>query len=84
MCLAIPGEILEIVDAGRDALATGRVAFGGAGGVIRDVCLACVPEARIGDFVLVHAGFAIAAIDEQAARDLLAELSRLSPEGAGP
>jgi len=79
MCLAVPGEILEIVDA-PDApgagLRTGRVSFGG---VIKQVCLAYVPEAEVGAFVLVHAGFAIAQIDEVHAREALELLTRADP-----
>jgi hydrogenase expression/formation protein HypC len=67
MCLAIPGEVLDV--SGDDPLARhGRVRFGG---VVRDVNLAYVPEAGVGDFVLVHVGIAIARIDpERAARTL--------------
>lgn len=67
MCLAVPGEVLEV--SGDDPLTRhGRVRFGG---VVRDVNLAYVPEVAVGDFVLVHVGFAIARIDpEEAARTL--------------
>lgn len=59
MCLAIPGELLSI--AGSDPLArTGRVSFGG---IVREVNLACVPEARVGDFVTVHVGLALSIVD---------------------
>jgi hydrogenase expression/formation protein HypC len=69
MCLAVPGEVLEIQ--GDTALTrTARVAFGG---IVRNVHLAYAPEARVGDFVLVHAGIAIAVIDaDEAARTLAA------------
>lgn len=74
MCLGIPGELVELRD---DAgLRFGKVRFGG---VVRDVCLECVPDAAPGDFVLVHVGFAIAKLDaEEAARTyrLLEELER--------
>ena len=65
MCLGIPGEIVSI-DAGADAgaLSMGQVRFGGA---TKAVCLACVPEAAVGDFVVVHAGFAISKMDRAAA-----------------
>ena len=73
MCLAIPGRITSICDP--DPLTrTGKVRFGG---ICKDINLALVPEALEGDFVLVHAGFAIARIDEhEAARtfELLREL----------
>jgi hydrogenase expression/formation protein HypC len=73
MCLAIPGQVLSIE--GEDELTRqGRVAFGG---IVKVVNLAYAPEAMIGDYVLVHAGFAIAIIDADEARktlDYLAEL----------
>ena len=60
MCLAIPGQILSIE--GEDPLArSGRVSFGG---VVKEVNLAYVPEARAGDYVLVHVGFALSIVDE--------------------
>lgn len=63
MCLAIPGKIIEIT--GEDpVMRTGRVSFGG---IIREVNLAFVPEASVGRYVLVHAGVAITAIDEEEA-----------------
>ncbi len=76
MCLAIPGEILEIAEGAAGELPIGRVAFGG---VTKQVCLAYVPEARIGDYVLVHAGFAIACIGETHAREILEQLSHGTP-----
>lgn len=64
MCLAIPGKILEAE--GEEALLrTGRVQFGG---ITKEVNLAYTPEAKIGDYVLVHVGFAISVIDEREAR----------------
>ena len=60
MCLGVPGEILEIQP---DAIgmAMARVSFGG---IVKDICMAYVPEAQVGDYVLVHVGFAISQIDE--------------------
>jgi hydrogenase expression/formation protein HypC len=64
MCLGIPGEIVEVRDDG--GLRVGTVRFAG---ITRDVCLDYVPQATVGDYVLVHVGFAIATIDsEEAAR----------------
>lgn len=63
MCLAVPGKILSIDDESV-SLRCGRVDFGG---VVKQVNLACVPEAGIGDYVLVHVGFAINKIDESEA-----------------
>ena len=70
MCLAIPGQLVDIDDAG-ELSATGWVDFGG---LRKRVSLAFVPEARPGDFVLIHAGVAIAIVDAAAAERLLAEL----------
>ncbi|RMH35522.1 MAG: HypC/HybG/HupF family hydrogenase formation chaperone [Nitrospirae bacterium] len=65
MCLAIPGQIQYIDD---DELRTGLVSFGG---ISQEVCLALVPEAKVGDFVIVHVGFAISRVNEEAARETL-------------
>lgn len=65
MCLAVPGQI-ETIDESAPLL-TGTVSFGGAR---REVCLAYVPEAGVGDWVMVHVGFAISVIDEDEARRL--------------
>ncbi len=60
MCLAVPGKILSIEES--DAIfRRGRVNFGG---IVKDVSLAYVPEVKIGDYVLVHVGFALSVIDE--------------------
>lgn len=64
MCLAVPGKILSIT--GEDALTrTAKVSFGG---VIKEVSLACVPEAKVGDYVIVHVGFALSIVDEHEAQ----------------
>lgn len=66
MCLGIPGRIVGIDD--EQGLRMGEIDFGG---VTRKVCLAYVPEAIVGDYAIVHAGFAIGTVDEtQAARTL--------------
>ena len=66
MCLGVPGEILNITAI--EPLRLGRVSFGG---VLKEVCLAALPEAGPGDFVIVHAGFAISRLDAlEAARAL--------------
>ena len=74
MCLAIPGRLLSHDDEA-PLFRTGRVDFGG---VIKAVSLACVPEAEVGDTLLVHAGLAITRLDPQAARELD---GRLAGEG---
>jgi len=63
MCLAVPGRVIAIE--GEGEFRTARVDFGG---VAREASLAFVQEAAINDFVLVHVGFAIARVDEEAAR----------------
>lgn len=79
MCLAVPGRIVEI--SGSDsATRVGRVDFGG---IEKQVSLAFVPEAKIGDYVLVHVGFAITCIDEMEAAkvfDYLVEIDALAQE----
>jgi hydrogenase expression/formation protein HypC len=72
MCLAVPGKVVEIEGDGE--LRMGRVDFSG---VQRQACLAYVPEVKIGEYVLVHVGFAISRIDEQAARETLAILREM-------
>lgn len=71
MCLGIPGEVLSTVEG---PLRMGRVAFGP---VTKEVCLAYVPEAQPGDFVVVHAGFAISRVDPEGARRVFAYLEEL-------
>jgi hydrogenase expression/formation protein HypC len=67
MCLAIPGQIIEIEEA-EPIHRKGKVQFGGA---VREVHLGYVPDAKIGDYVNVHAGFAMAVIDPEEARESL-------------
>jgi hydrogenase expression/formation protein HypC len=67
MCLAVPGKVLSI--AGEDPLQRlGRVSFGG---VVKEVNMACVPEAKVGDYVIVHVGLAISTVDPQEAEQTL-------------
>lgn len=78
MCLGIPGKILSISDGG---LRMGKVSFGG---IVKDVCLAYVPEAQVGDYVIVHVGFAISRVDEEEAKkvfELLEEMGELAETG---
>ena len=72
MCLAVPGRVIEVEGDGE--LRMGRVDFSG---VQRQACLAYVPEAQVGDYVLVHVGFAISCIDEHAAHETLAALKEI-------
>jgi len=82
MCLAVPGRILSV--SGNDPLTrVGRVDFGG---IVKEINLAYVPEAAIGDHVLVHVGFAITVLDEvEAARvfEHLREIGELIEDEAG-
>jgi hydrogenase expression/formation protein HypC len=73
MCLAVPGEILEI-KGDRPETRVGRVRFGG---IVKEVNLAFVPEATQGDYVLVHVGFAISTIDEIEAARVFAYLKEI-------
>lgn len=77
MCLAVPARLLEIKDT------TGVAEFGG---VRREISVLFVPEARVGDYVLVHAGSAIQTLDEAEAEEtlrLFEEIAALEAEGAG-
>ena len=77
MCLAIPGKIEEITGQLDDTFRMGKVAFGE---VKREINLSMVPEANVGDYVLVHVGVAISVIDEDEAKktfDLLKEMGEL-------
>src|SRR6185437_4869087 len=82
MCLAIPGRILETSVA--NGVRVGRVEFGG---IVRQVCLDFVPQAGVGDYVLVHVGFAISRVDRQEAErtyEALSGMGVLQPELAPP
>jgi hydrogenase expression/formation protein HypC len=73
MCLAIPGEILEITN--DDPLArSGKVSFGG---IIKEVNLSLVPDSDVGDYVIVHAGFAISILDVADAQKVFEYLSEI-------
>lgn len=72
MCLAVPGKIVSIN--GQDELRAGDVSFGG---IVKRVNLAYVPEAGIGDYVMVHVGFAISVVDETEAQNTLQYLEQM-------
>ena len=84
MCLAIPGKVLD-VQGDDPLLRSARVSFAG---VIKEVSLSCAPEAKPGDYVLVHVGVAISVVDPQEAEETLyylnqmGELSELESETA--
>jgi hydrogenase expression/formation protein HypC len=72
MCLAIPGKILSIVG-DEPLMRTGRVSFGG---VVKEVSLAYLPDAEVGQYVIVHVGFALSILDEEEAQETLDYLSK--------
>jgi hydrogenase expression/formation protein HypC len=76
MCLAVPGEVLSISE-GDPLVRLGRVSFAGT---VRQVSLAMVPEAKTGDYVLVHAGIAIAMVDAVEAARVLESLEKLEED----
>jgi hydrogenase expression/formation protein HypC len=78
MCLAIPGMVIEVMG-GEDLLRSGRVDFAG---VVREVSLAAVPEAAVGDYVIVHAGVALSVLDEEEAHAVLETLAELGAHAA--
>jgi hydrogenase expression/formation protein HypC len=72
MCLAVPGQVQEIFEA-HGAL-MGKVNFGG---IVKEVCLAYVPDIQVGEYTIVHVGFALQRIDEQSARETLAAFAEM-------
>ncbi len=81
MCLAVPGQITEIYTSG--SLRMGKVDFGG---VVREACLESLPEAQIGDYTIVHAGFALTILSSEEAKatlEALREISDINEELSG-
>ncbi len=74
MCLAIPGKIISINDGVDELLRIGKVSFDG---IIKEVNLALVPDAKVGDYVLVHVGSAISVVDEEEANRTMSILRQL-------
>jgi hydrogenase expression/formation protein HypC len=87
MCLAVPGKIVEITE--DDGLQMAKVDFGG---IFREACLDYVPEAKVGDYCVIHVGFAISLLSEEEAMetlDLLKQITNIEEElgpepGAAP
>ncbi|CAG0962882.1 Hydrogenase maturation factor HybG [Anaerolineae bacterium] len=78
MCLGIPGKIIEVFEAG--GLPMGKVDFGG---VTKECCLAYVPEAKVGDYTIIHVGFGLNIVDEAEALetlDLLRQIDAIDDE----
>ncbi len=72
MCLGIPGKVIDIYDV--EGIRMGKVDFGG---LCKEVCLAYVPEVEVGDYTIVHVGFAITQLDEASAQESLALLRQI-------
>jgi hydrogenase expression/formation protein HypC len=72
MCLGVPGKIIDIYEA--NGLPMGRIDFGGT---LREACLAYVPEAAVGDYTLIHVGFAISVLSEEEAQATMEALREL-------
>ena len=81
MCLGIPGKITQVYET--NSLRMGKIDFGG---VMREACLGYVPDAQIGDYIVVHVGFAISLLSEQEAKESLELLRELASfeEDLGP
>jgi hydrogenase expression/formation protein HypC len=73
MCLGVPGKILSL-EPNAVGMTMGKVSFGG---VTKEVCLAYVPEAQVGDYVIVHAGFALNTLNEQEANEVFDLLQQM-------
>ena len=72
MCLAVPGRVLSVTE--QDDTTMAQVDFGG---VRKEVCLAYIPDAEVGEYVIVHVGFAIQRLDERSAQETLANFEKL-------
>lgn len=82
MCLAVPGRVLDIEE--RDGTRMARVDFGG---VVKEVCLEYLPDLEVGEYAIVHVGFALQRLDEESARQTLAlfdELGLIEEEFGDP
>ena len=72
MCLAVPGRVLSVAE--QDGTTMAQVDFGG---LQKEVCLAYIPDVEVGEYVIVHVGFAIQRLDEKSAQQTLADFERL-------
>lgn len=73
MCLGVPGKVVEIIH-GDDSMPMGTVSFAG---ILKEVCLAYVPGVEVGDYVIVHVGFAISTLDEDEANEVFRFLEQM-------
>ncbi len=85
MCLAVPGRIVSIFEEDPPEVRRGKVDFSG---IQKEICLAYTPEAAVGDYVLVHVGFALSVVDEEEAKKIFEALTELAEieeaQEAGP
>jgi len=72
MCLAVPGRVEQITEI--EGMRMGRVNFGG---IVKNVCLAYLPDIAVGDYTIVHVGFALTKIDEESAQRTLAAFAKM-------
>ena len=77
MCLGVPAKIIELYE--KDGLQMARVDFGG---VLREACMAYVPEAKVGDYCVVHVGFALNLVSEQEAMETMELLKQITDLGS--
>ena len=84
MCLGVPGQLMRL-SPNEIGMTMGTVRFGG---IRKEVCLAYTPEAKVGDYVLVHVGFALSVLDEKRAAEMVARLREMGDleglEASGP
>jgi hydrogenase expression/formation protein HypC len=78
MCVAVPGKVLEIEGGGISSRLMGKVDFAGT---VKEICLSYIPGVAVGDYVLVHAGFALSKLEEGEADELLADLEAVENAG---
>lgn len=84
MCLGIPGKVTELYQA--NGMMMGKVDFGG---VVKEACMAYLPEIQVGDYTIIHVGFGISRLDEKEARETLEILQQMDmlanelPDGEG-
>ena len=72
MCLAVPGKVIEIHQ--QDDLPMAKVEYGG---IVKEACLAYTPEVQVGDYVIVHVGFALSRVDEAEAQEIFSYLEQI-------
>ncbi|MCG2786930.1 MAG: HypC/HybG/HupF family hydrogenase formation chaperone [Anaerolineae bacterium] len=77
MCLGVPGKIVEIYE--KEGLPMAKVDFGA--GTLREACLAYVPEVQVGDYTIIHVGFALSILSEEDAMETLALLREMESLG---